>query len=199
MQRKLILLIAGSLAAVLLIWAFAFFEPYELHGSEITSEIAAPVIPLKTADSLPFDLADFRGRIVLIFFGYTSCPDVCPTTMADMKRLKTDLGDRASLVEVVLITVDPQRDTPERIQAYASGFDEVFIGLSGSEAELEPVWQGYGVYRAISGSHHDSGYTVDHSTRLYLIDTSNQLRVTYPYGTPVQDLADDIRYLLRER
>ncbi len=104
----------------------------------------------------------------------------------------------ADSVDVVIITVDPQRDTPERIQAYASGFDPAFTGLSGSEAQLEPVWQGYGVYRAITGSHHDANYGVDHSTRIYLIDTSNHLRATYAYGTPVQDLADDIRYLLKE-
>ncbi len=198
MQRKIVLGTVGILAAMLLIWAFAFVEPYQLHGSEIVPSIPAPAIPLTRADGTPFDLNGLRGRIVLIFFGYTSCPDVCPTTMADLKRVKGELGQQADSVDVLLITVDPQRDTPERIQAYVSGFDQAFIGLSGSEAQLEPVWQGYGVYRAITGSHHDASYGVDHSTRIYLIDTSNHLRTTYAYGTSVQDLADDIRYLLKE-
>lgn len=199
MQRKILLAMVGILAAALLIWAFAFAEPYQLHGSEIVPSIPAPAIQLARADGTSFDLAGLQGRIVLIFFGYTSCPDVCPTTMADMKRVNAEIGAQADLVDVLLITVDPQRDTPERIQAYVSGFDPAFIGLSGSEAQLEPVWQDYGVYRAITGSHHDANYAVDHSTRIYLIDTSNHLRATYAYGTPVQDLADDIRYLLKER
>lgn len=199
MSQKIILVTAGILTAMLLIWAFAFVEPYQLHGSEITSQISAPAISLSQADGLAFDLAEHSGRIVLIFFGYTSCPDVCPTTLADFKRVKEELGEKASLVDFIFVTVDPQRDTPERTQAYTSGFDASFIGLSGTETELETVWQDYGVYRAISNSHHDASYSVDHSTRIYLIDKSNHLRVTYPYGTPVQDLADDIRFLLKEK
>ena len=199
MQRKILLLIVGVMGAVLLIWAAAFAEPYKLHGSEITSDLPAPVISLTRANGSPFQIESLRGRIALIFFGYTSCPDYCPTTMADMKRVKDELGEKGDQVDVLLITVDPMRDTPLGIQAYVAGFDETFIGLSGSESELEPVWQGYGVYREISGSHHDAAYSVDHSTRLYLVDKSNRLRVTYAYGTPVQDLADDIRYLLREK
>lgn len=198
MQRKLILGVAGILGAVLLIWGFAFASPYNLHGSEITSNVPAPAISLNRADGSTFELAALKGRIVLVFFGYTSCPDVCPTTLADMKRIKADLGERAEEVDFVFITVDPQRDSPERVQAYASGFSEDFIGLSGSEAELEPVWQGYGVFRKIQESQSAAGYLVDHSARVYLVDKANQLRVTYTYGTPVEDIANDIRYLLKE-
>lgn len=198
MQPKIILITVGILAAMLLIWAFAFNEPYQIHGSEIMPSIPAPAIQLARADGTAFDLTALTGKIVLIFFGYTSCPDVCPTTMTDMMRVKAELGSRGDSVDVLLITVDPQRDTPDRIQAYVNGFDETFIGLSGTEAQLEPVWKGYGVYREITGSHHDSSYSVDHSTRIYLIDEANHLRVTYPYGTPAQDLAEDIRFLLKE-
>jgi len=198
MQRKLILGVVGIMGAVLLIWAFAFATPYELHGSEITSDIPAPAISLTRGDGISFELAALKGRIVLVFFGYTSCPDVCPTTLSDMKRIKGDLGDRAEEVNFVFITVDPQRDTPQRVQAYASGFSEEFIGLSGSEAELEPVWQAYGVFRKIQESQSAAGYLVDHSARVYLVDKANRLRVTYAYGTPVEDMANDIRYLLKE-
>ncbi|MHB8817974.1 MAG: SCO family protein [Bellilinea sp.] len=198
MQRKLILGVAGILGAVLLIWGFAFATPYELHGSEITSKVPAPAVNLTRADGSSFELSGRKGRIVLVFFGYTSCPDVCPTTLADMKRIKADLGERAAEVDFVFITVDPQRDTPERVQAYASGFSQDFIGLSGSEGELEPVWQGYGVFRKIQESQSAAGYLVDHSARVYLVDKTNQLRVTYTYGTPVEDMANDIRYLLKE-
>jgi protein SCO1/2 len=115
-----------------------------------------------------------------------------------MKRVIEELGDRAGQVEVIFITVDPQRDTLEKTQDYASGFDSQFIGLSGSESDLTPVWQGYGVYRKVPDSAGAADYEVEHSSRIYLIDTANQLRVTYPYGTLVADLADDIRFLLKE-
>lgn len=198
MQRKLIVIVVMALAGVLLTWALAFAAPYQLHGSEITTQVPAPQISLTRADGAAFDINALNGRIVLVFFGYTSCPDVCPTTLADMKRVKTDLGERAGAVDFVFITVDPQRDTPERVQAYASGFEKSFIGLSGSEAELEPVWQGYGVFRQIQESGSAAGYLVDHSARVYLVDKRNHLRVTYAYGTPVEDIAADIRYLLKE-
>ena len=199
MQRKVILGVVVMMAVVLLIWAAAFARPYMLHGSEITNRIAAPSIHLTRADGSVFQIEQQKGKIVLLFFGFTSCVDVCPTTMADMKRVKEELGDRAGQVEVVFITVDPQRDTRQITQDYASGFDAQFIGLSGSEGELTPVWQGYGVYRKVPDSVTATDYEVEHSSRIYLIDTANQLRATYLYGTPVADLADDIRFLLKEK
>lgn len=198
MQRKVIYGVVGILVVVLLVWATAFAQPYTLHGSEITENVSAPAVNLTRNNGSPFRMEEYKGKIVLLFFGYTSCPDVCPTTLADMKRIKADLGDRAEQVEFVLITVDPQRDSPERVQAYASGFDPQFIGLSGTENELTPVWQGYGVYRQIQESTSAAGYLVDHSSRIYLIDKANHLRVTYSYGTPVDDLTADIRFLLKE-
>jgi len=198
MQRYIMVGVVGILGAVLLIWILAFASPYQLHGSEITTQVKAPDIELDRADGSQFSLKALEGKVVLIFFGYTSCPDVCPTTLAEMKRVKTELGDLDSRVVFVFITVDPQRDTPERAQAYAGGFNQAFIGLSGSESDLEPVWQGYGVYRKIQDSESAAGYLVDHSARVYLVDTAGNLRVTYAYGTPVDDLVGDVRFLLQE-
>ena len=199
MQRTILFGVAGTLALVLLVWAAAFARPYELHGSEITTEVQAPAVNLTRADGSPFRISALKGKIVLLFFGFTSCPDVCPTTLADFKRVKADLGEKADQLAFIFITVDPQRDTPEGAQAYAAGFDPQFIGLSGSEIELEPVWQGYGVYRKITESGSAASYEVDHSSRVYLVDSTNRLRVTYPYGTPVEDLTADIRFLLKEK
>lgn len=199
MQRTILFGVAGTLALVLLVWAAAFARPYELHGSEITTEVQAPAVNLTRADGSPFRISALKGKIVLLFFGFTSCPDVCPTTLADFKRVKADLGEKADQLAFIFITVDPQRDTPEGAQAYAAGFDPQFIGLSGSETELEPVWQGYGVYRKVTESGSAASYEVDHSSRVYLVDSTNRLRVTYPYGTPVEDLTADIRFLLKEK
>ena len=199
MQCTILFGVAGILAVVLLIWAAAFARPDELHGSEITSEVQAPAVNLMSADGSEFQMSALKGKVALLFFGFTSCMDVCPTTLADFKRVKADLGEKADQIAFIFITVDPQRDTPESAQAYAAGFDPQFIGLSGSEAELEPVWQGYGVYRKITESGSAAGYQVDHSSRVYLVDTANRLRVTYPYGPPVEDLTADIRFLLKEK
>jgi protein SCO1/2 len=198
MQNKVILAVVGALVVMLLVWAAAFARPYALHGSEIVPPMPAPPVQLTRADRSTFDLADLQGRIALIFFGYTSCPDICPTTLADMKRIKAGLGAQAETVDFVFISVDPQRDTPERIQNYISGFDPAFIGLSGSEEQLTPVWKGYGVYRQVQEGASALGYLVDHSTRSYLIDVSGNLRLTYAYGTPVEDVVRDIRFLLKE-
>lgn len=198
MQKTAVLAVVGALLGVLLVWAAAFARPYTLHGSEITPPVPAPMVQLPRADGSNFDLAALQGKIGLIFFGYTSCPDICPTTLADMKRIKAGLGTRAENVEFIFVSVDPLRDTPQRIQDYVAGFDPAFIGLSGSEEQLEPVWKAYGVYRQIQEGATALGYLVDHSTRSYLIDARGNLRLTYAYGTPVDDVVRDIRYLLKE-
>lgn len=201
MQRKIIKGAAGILAVVVLIWAADFTRPYVLKGSQIPGKMTAPAIPLKEANGIAFDLSGYKGKVVLIFFGYALYPDVSPTTMADFKRIKADLGEAASHVAFVFITVVPQRERLKQTQAYASGFDARFSGLSGSEADLQPVWTGYGVYRRLqdNGGHQDGSYEVDPSTRIYRIDEASDLRLTYPYATAVRDISSDIRYPQKER
>ncbi len=198
MQRSVILTVLGLLAGVLLVWGVAFARPYTLKGSQIDPPIPAPEINLKHADGSNFNLSASDGRISLIFFGYTHCPDICPATLAEMKRVKAEIGQDAERVQFIFITVDPQRDTPERMNAYATGFDPGFIGLSGTEQELAPVWSGYFISRQVQESDSAVGYLVDHSTRVYLVDKTGNLRLTYAFGTAVADIAADIRYLLRE-
>ena len=198
MQRKIMFAVLGTLAGLVAVWAVAFARPYQLHGSEITPPMAAPPIDLALIDGSTYDLQAASGSISLLFFGYTACPDVCPTTMADFKKIKSDLGPLAERVQFVFITVDPQRDTIQRTAEYAAGFDPQFIGLSGSQAELTPVWSAYGVYRQIQEGQSAVGYLVDHSSRIYLVDTHGDLRLTYVYGTPPEDIAADARHILRE-
>jgi len=166
----------------------AYVEPYPpAHEIELTQ-----------ADSQAFRLSEQKGKIILLFFGYTSCPDVCPTTLAELKLVTDELGDSADSVKVVFITVDPERDTPEKIQAYADQFNKNFIGLSGSLAQLQKIWDGYGIYRKIAppeGS--EAGYSVDHTARITLIDADGNLRLSYGYQTPVDDIVHDIKLLLK--
>jgi protein SCO1 len=146
-----------------------------------------------------YRLSEQQGKLVLIFFGYTSCPDVCPITVSEMRLLRSRLGDRADNVDFVYITVDPARDTLDQMTNYLNVFDPAIIGLTGTEEELEPVWAPYGVWREIEEGATAAGYLVGHSSRLYLIDRSNRLRATYPFGTPVEDIEADLRHLLKER
>jgi protein SCO1/2 len=134
----------------------------------------------------------------LLFFGYTNCPDECPVTMADFVKIKARLGDKADQVKFVLVTTDPERDTPARMQEYLANFDPTFVGLVGDTAKLEPVWGAYGVYRAEVDTGSKSESMVEHSTRIYLIDAGGNLRVTYLFGTESDWMAEDVAYLIKE-
>ncbi len=199
MQHKILVGLIGVLAGLILVWGVATLRPYQLKGSPINPPVSAPPIRLARADGSQYDSSQQAGHIQVVFFGYTYCPDICPTTLANFKTVKSDLGSLAQYVNFVFISVDPQRDTPQKIQDYAAGFDPAFIGLSGSEADLSPVWQEYGVYREIDTSQSTTNYTVNHSTVTYLIDRHGDLRLTYAYGTNPADIANDISYLLKEQ
>lgn len=199
MQKRTIWVGLTALALVALAAAivFLFARPDEFRGASYAEPYpVAPPIELTRADGQTFRLSDQRGRIVLLFFGYTSCPDVCPTTMAEMRQVMDKLGDAASSVQVVFISVDPERDTPEKIQNYAEFFNPTFIGLTGSMEELQKIWDEYGVYRAVNQSTSALGYIVDHTARITLIDQGGNLRLSYGFQTPVEDIVHDINLLL---
>jgi protein SCO1/2 len=167
------------------------------RGTLYDPALPAPEIELALGDGSSFKLSEKRGNVVLLFFGYTSCPDVCPTTLSELRKIKTELGDDASRVQVVYVTVDPERDTPEKVQDYVTLFNPSFIGLSGSMEELEPVWQDYGVYRQIEETESESGYLVTHTARVYLIDPEGNLRLSYAFGTPTDDILHDVKLVLQ--
>lgn len=188
-------LVIGLAAAV---GAGMALRPYQMHGSVIQPLAPAADFSLPAAQGAPFSLSAQRGKVVVLFFGYIHCTDVCPATLSQFKQIHQRLGADASRVRFVFVTVDPARDTPQTTAQYVAGFDPSLIGLSGSEAQLTPVWQGYGVYRKLDQtSPTDVSYAVEHSTQVYLIDRQGNLRATYPSGTPTDDMLQDVRYLLR--
>ncbi len=198
MRQKAYWIGVGLLIGLLLVGGLAFTRPYTFRGSLIEPAQPAPEIILQAAGGKEVSLSDFQGKLVLIFFGYTTCPDVCPITLAEMKNVFEELGPKAENVQVLFITVDPQRDSPERMAEYVSAFHPDFIGLSGSDDQLAKVWSGYGVFRQINQANSATGYLVDHSARTYLIDQQGNMRLTYVYGTPVDDIVSDLRALLKE-
>lgn len=160
--------------------------------------ISAYDFQLESGNGEQVRLHDFRGKLVLLFFGFTNCTDICPTTLAILGRLNTELGEQAARIQVIYVTVDPQRDTPQRIQEYVTQFDPAFIGLSGSEETLQLVWDAFGVVRKIepAPSVQSQDYEVTHSTRLYLIDQDGRLYLSYAYGTPQADILHDVQLLM---
>jgi protein SCO1/2 len=186
------------LIGVVAFLTFAFQKPDSFRGTLYDPAQPAPEITLIRADGQPFRLSAEKGKLVFLFFGYTSCPDVCPTTMAEMRQVGQAVGAKADQFDVVFVTVDPNRDTPEKVQKYVSVFDPGFIGLSGSMDELHLVWDKYGVYRQVEASTSPTDYAVTHSSRLYLVDRQGNLRLSYAFGTSPDDIAYDVQLLLAE-
>lgn len=199
MTRPLMYAGIGALLGVVFIAILTLTGPYTYRGSLISPPVPAADFTLTQGDGAPFQLSAQKGKLLLLFFGYTTCPDVCPATLGEMKQVRARLDKQAEEVEFIFITVDPQRDTPERLGKYVSAFDPNFIALSGSEVELDPVWKSFGVYHEIVPSGSGAGYLVNHSARIYLIDPSGNLLLTYAFGTPVDDILKDVRYVLKHK
>jgi len=187
------------LASALLITAvFIFTRPYTFHGSVITPPLTVTDFSLQTANNETFRLNDQKGKIVLLFFGYTSCPDVCPTTLAEFKQAREILGDAAENIRFVMITADPDRDTPNKVAAYVARFNPDFVGLSGSLADPQPIWKELGVFVEKQDSGSAAGYLVSHTASVYVLDQGGNLIMTFPYGTSASDMADDIIQILKQ-
>jgi protein SCO1/2 len=168
------------------------------HGLLLEPLEAAPDLVARDQDGNPFDR---DGRALLLFFGYTNCPDVCPITLADYVRVKELLGDRADEVRFAMIAVDPDRDTPQVLRDYLDHFDPSFKGLRiDSAEELEATEAAFGVFAnaLTEGDRSDlaEGYLVSHTDHSFLIDQQGRLAVLYRYGTSPTDIAEDIEKLL---
>ena len=167
-------------------------------GALIEPPNPATDFTLLDSDGQPFQLSQQRSKLTLMFFGFTNCPDVCPTTLADMKAVRERLGADANKTQFIMITVDPERDTPERMGRYVKSFDPSFIGLHGTQEQLAQIYKAYGV-TAIRRELPNSAlkYTMDHSASVYVIDKGQQWRAQLMYGSAIDDLVSDIRYLIR--
>lgn len=201
MDRKTLLIGIGSFLFLLAVGVavFLFRGPTSFRGTSYAEPYpVASEIDLARSDGSRFRLSELRGEIVLLFFGYTSCPDVCPATMAELRQALSELQQQdADQVKVVFVTVDPERDTPARVQEYVTQFNPAFIGLSGSKSDLEKIWAEYGVYREIAGEQSAAGYIVNHTARVNLIDQQGNLRVSFSFDTPVENIVHDLKLMLK--
>lgn len=175
---------------------------YAFKGALIDPPIPAREFSLLDQHGQAFTLSEQRGKVVLLFFGYTSCPDVCPATLGKYKQIAMLLGDQAAQVDFVMITADPERDTPARLKNFLGGFNPAFIGLHGPEPILRVVYTSYFVAVEREEKEADdptAGYLVAHTSRVFLIDPDGDLRLTYPPEVSAKAMAQDIGYLLRRQ
>ncbi|AVO49988.1 SCO family protein [Melaminivora suipulveris] len=172
--------------------------PAKFQGIDVTGADYARDLPLPDQDGRMRSLSEFAGKVVVAFFGYTQCPDVCPTAMNELAEVKRSLGADGARVQGIFVTVDPERDTPEVLKAYMANFDPTFIGLRGSPEQLAAVAKDFKIYyKRVEGSTPTS-YTMDHSAGSYVYDTAGRLRVYHRYGSGAQALAADVRTLLNQ-
>ncbi|GER79185.1 MAG: SCO family protein [Anaerolineae bacterium] len=192
------LIMATAVLGIALAASFIFRRPHTFHGAVIDPPLPVTDFTLQTANDVSFRLSDAKGKIVLLFFGYTSCPDVCPVTLATFKQVHERLGEDAQKIAFVMITADPDRDTPDKVAEYTARFNPEFIGLSGSLTDLEPIWKELGVFVEKQDTGSAAGYLVSHTASVYVIDQDGNLLMTFPYGTSATDMADDLIQLLKQ-
>jgi protein SCO1 len=201
--------VRGELKSVLVCAAWIVFAavatacspqaPRSFNSVDITGAgYAGNLATLADVDGRPRTLADFRGKVTVVFFGFTHCPDVCPTTLAELAEIKRSLGKDGERLQGVLVTVDPERDTPEVLKAYVSKFDPSFVALRGSVEQTRSTATEFKVFFAKVPSKDGTTYSMDHTAGSYVFDTQGRVRLFTRYGSDTRALLEDIKRLLAE-
>ncbi len=167
------------------------------QGVDVTGAEYARDLPLPDHNGQQRHLKDFAGKVVVVFFGYTQCPDVCPTSMAELAEVKRSLGADGDRLQGLFVTVDPERDTPEVLKAYMTNFDPSFLALRGTPEQLAAVAKDFKIYYKKVPGKTPTSYTMDHSAGSYIYDPAGRLRVYHRYGSGAQALASDVKALLQ--
>jgi protein SCO1/2 len=165
-------------------------------GIDITGADYARELNLTDADGKPRQLSDFKGKVTVVFFGFTQCPDVCPTTLVELAQVKKALGADGDRVQGVFVTVDPERDTAEVLKAYVGGFDAGFVALRGTPQETQAAAKNFKVFYAKSPGKTPTSYSIDHTAGSYIFDAEGRVRLFTRYGTGAEALTHDLKLLL---
>ena len=169
----------------------ASFRAVDITGAEY-----ARTLSLQDPDGKTRTLDDFKGKVTVVFFGYTQCPDVCPTTMAELAQVKKSLGADGERIQGVFVTVDPERDTPELLKAYMGSFDPSFVALRGTAEQTAATAKEFKVFYAKVPGKTEGSYTVDHTAGSYVFDAAGKVRLFVRYGSGAEALAADLKTLL---
>lgn len=170
------------------------FKSVDITGADYAKELS-----LADADGQMRSLADFRGKVVVVFFGYTQCPDVCPTTLAELAAARQILGPAGADVQGVFVSVDPARDTPPVLKSYVGSFGSDILALHGDEEQIKAAAKAFKVYYAKVPGKTETTYTIDHTAASYVYDRQGKVRLFTRYGTGPEALAHDLKILLEEK
>lgn len=170
------------------------FKSIDITGAEYAQELSLP-----DAEGKLRTLADFKGQVIVVFFGYVQCPDVCPTTLAELAEVKRLLGPDGARVQGIFVTVDPERDTAEMLKPYVASFDPGFVALRGTPAEVQAAAKQFKIFYSKVPGKTETSYTVDHTAGSYVFDTQGRVRLFTRYGSGAPALVHDIKLLLAEQ
>lgn len=168
-------------------------------GIDITGAEYARTLSMSDQQGRPRTLGDFKGKVLVVFFGYTQCPDVCPTTMSELAQVKKSLGADGQRVQGIFVTIDPERDTAELLKAYVANFDPSFVALRGTADQTAAAAKEFKVFYAKVPGKTPGSYTMDHTAASFLFDAQGRVRVFSRYGAGTQALRDDLKTLLAEK
>ena len=168
----------------------------QLFGTDITGADFANTLSLTDHTGKPRQLSDFKGKAVALFFGFTHCPDVCPTTMADLAKAMKLIGKGSDEVQVLFVTLDPERDTQEVLAKFVPSFDSRFIGLYGTLEQTTETAKNFKIFYAKQSEAGKSGYTIDHSAGVYAFDKEGKIRIYIKFGQKPNEIASDLEKLI---
>lgn len=198
MNRTVLYIIAGALL-IILVGSVAIPrllpEDETYNGTLVDASGPPEEFVLQSADG-DVHLSDFRGDLVVMYFGYTNCPDFCPATLSKLAKVREQLDDDAGDVQVLMISVDPERDNPDRLQQYMSAFDSSFIGLTGDEDAIRAVTSQFGIFYQSQPGSDATGYLVDHTTTLVVVDQEGRQRLFLSYDLTTEQVVNDLENLL---
>ena len=195
MKTKILL---GTIAIILgLATGIYFFRPHTFHGTVIQSPETSYDFTLNGGNG-DVSLSDFRGKLVLIYFGYIFCPDICPATLGNVNQALKQIGSKAEDIQLIMVSLDPQRDTPEKLEQYVAHFNPTFIGITGTQEQVDTVTSLYGIFYEKKEGSEATSYLIDHTATLMVIDREGYLKLVFPFGVTADEIADDLKYMLRQ-
>ena len=205
-RRLVLLAVGGALIGLLTGWLTIQFAtgnwrigPYEYRGLVLPTPEIANDFTLMAHHGEEVQLSDFREKIVVLYFGYTYCPDVCPTTLSALSLAMDELTPtEKGQIQVLMVSVDPERDSPEVLADYLAHFDATFLGLTGTEQAISEAAEAFGIFYQKGPGSVASGYLVDHTATVSVVDKAGHLRLLFPFGTPAEDIAADLKHLIDE-
>jgi protein SCO1/2 len=197
--KRVLLYVGVAFLGAFLAFTFILprFQPHIFAGAIIQSNDKAPQVELLASNGQTVRLTDYAGEIVVLYFGYTFCPDVCPATLSKLADAMDILGDKADDVQVIMVSVDPERDTPEMLADYVKHFHPDFLGITGERAAVDRVATLYGVYYEKEEGSAATGYLVNHTATVMVIDRDGYLKLVLPFEGTAEEIAGDIGYFLR--